>query len=244
MSITKELPIPAAVPLTGRQLAWRVAVVCPLLLGPLWSLALTPVLPGAQLATWSGAILVLLCGVSAYTDLRWHRIYNWATYTAFLWGVLLNVAAGGAELLGRELSPELIQQAPYWNLGAIGLGKALVAGVAIFALMFVLYRLTGGGAGDVKIAAAIAIHLGLERGITMLAFSYLAAGIYGVCLLIWYIGPWACIVYLLRLAGSKLLPGRVDRPGPMDRGLMMKRLPLGGFFALGTLAVLMEGLLW
>lgn len=244
MSAANEIILPEAARLSGRRLAWQVALVLPLLLGPLWAAALTPHWPEAHLATWSGAILLALVAACAYTDTRWHRIYNWATYTAFLWGILLNAAAGFSEVLGRPLDPESLTTAPWLNLGAIGIGKALLAGAVTFVLMFVLYRLSGGGAGDVKIATAIAVHLGLEQGLAMLAFSYLAAGIYGVSLLIWHVGPWACLVYLLRKGGNKLLPGWVAPPQEVDKGLMMKRIPLGGFFAIGTLAVLTEGLMW
>lgn len=224
-----------------RRLAWRVALLLPLLVGPLWSLFFSPALPEAHLATWSGGILIFLIATSAYTDLRWHRIYNWATYTAFLWGLMINAVPEVAAALGYPLE----EPRPAWlNLGAIGLGKSLLAGVVIFALMFTLYRLSGGGAGDVKLATALAVHLGLEKALAMLVYSYLAGGVYGLCLLTWYVGLWSSIKYIFRKLGSKVFPGWVVPPLEVDQGLLMKRIPLGGFFALGTLVVLFEDLMW
>src|SRR5262245_42371565 len=75
-----------------RRRAWRVALLLPLVLGPLWILLLGG-LPLGTVATGAGMLLVLAAGAAAYTDLRWRKIYNWTTYSTFLWAVGLNIAA-------------------------------------------------------------------------------------------------------------------------------------------------------
>lgn len=213
--------------------------------GPLWASVFSDDFPRAQWASWAGGLLLVVIGVCAYTDLRWHRIFNWATYSAFLWGLLINLALDVSHWIGQPIQPLGHPGNPPWlNLGAIGLGRSLIAGLITFLLMFILYRISGGGAGDVKIATAIAVYLGLERSFSMLVYSYLAAGLYGLSLILWKLGPVASIGYVIRKFGSNLLPGRIAPPSEFDKTLLMSRIPLGGFFAIGTLAVLAEDLPW
>jgi len=240
-----EQTLPMDPRLARRRIAWRVALALPLVIGPLWSGLLTPYLPRVFLSSWAGGILVVLVGVCAYTDVRWHRIFNWATYTAFLWGLTLNAAQDVSVWAGYPLErAALSDPSPWLHLGSIGLGRSLLSGIITFVLMFILYRISGGGAGDVKLGTAISVYLGLERSFSMLIYSYLAAGIYGLCLIIWHVGVWSSLVFLFRKVGSSLFPTRIGPPDDADKSLLMQRIPLGGFFAIGTLAVLAEDLSW
>src|SRR5262245_2356722 len=80
-------PVPAAAPerTIPRVLLWRLAWITPPVLALPW-LAVARSLPvGPFFASLTGMLFVLLALVTTTTDLRWQRIYNWATYTAVGW---------------------------------------------------------------------------------------------------------------------------------------------------------------
>src|SRR5262249_11533535 len=68
-----------------RTRPWRAALLAPLVLAWPW-LAVTHDLgvPGVA-ASVNGLLLALLLGTTTVTDLLWHRIFNWTTYTVVLW---------------------------------------------------------------------------------------------------------------------------------------------------------------
>src|SRR5262245_6999996 len=68
---------------------WYAALVLPFVLGPVWCLAWSS--QSHWLGTFSGLVLLAVLGTCAVTDVRGHRIYNWATYSAFLWALLINI---------------------------------------------------------------------------------------------------------------------------------------------------------
>ena len=143
----------------GRALAWKLAFFVPLLicLVSVWS----PVPPTSVWWTASGLLLLVLMATISVTDLLWCRIPNWATYSAFAWGLAINAYASTA-------GDESLRQ----SLGAVGLQQSLLGALIPFGVMLVIFSLTGGGAGDVKLFAALGTLLG--PGATAMAFLYTA----------------------------------------------------------------------
>jgi Flp pilus assembly protein protease CpaA len=212
----------------ARKLAWTSAFALPAMLAPVW-LTLTPSwTTPSQVGTVSGLLLVLLVAVVSYTDIRWRKIPNWATYTAFGYAVGLNA-------LGA-LTGETHQ---FW-LGSVGLGNSLMGATVLFLSMLVVFSFTGGGAGDVKLVACLGALLGLGRGLDAVLFSFVVAG---VVLLSWGIlsrGPVVALGSLLRSVGHYCLPMWVSPPQEEQRRLLHAPIPLAPFFAAGSLIVLFE----
>lgn len=232
--------VDAPVLMTRRQICWAVALSLPLVVGPVWCLALQS--QTHRLATLSGLVLLATLAVSAITDAREQRIYNWATYSAVLWALLINLTAtllsgGGAEsALAFGPAPVI---GPHW-LGGVGIGQCLAGATLCFGITLVGYHLSGSGAGDVKLAAVIGAVLGVQQGVYAVVYSYIVAA---VAIVVWSIynnGPMALAKAGLRAVGSLLGPIWPLPPGPKDKALLFKPIPLGPYFLIGTLLVVLE----
>jgi prepilin signal peptidase PulO-like enzyme (type II secretory pathway) len=226
--------------MTPRQTHWAAALALPLVIGPVWCLALQS--PSHRLGTLSGFVLLAVLAVSAVTDAREHRIYNCATYSAVLWALLINVTA--SILSGGEGSSLFVFVpasfvGPQW-LGGVGIGQSLVGLALCFGITLIGYHLSGSGAGDVKLAAAIGSVLGLQLGVYAVVYSYIIAA---VAIVVWSIynnGPLALVKAGSRAVGSLLGPLWPFPPSPKDNALLLKPIPLGPYFAIGTLLVVLE----
>jgi prepilin signal peptidase PulO-like enzyme (type II secretory pathway) len=206
----------------ARRTAWCAALSIPLVLGPIWVCLVSPI--SATLAgTLGGFILAILLCVSSYTDFRWHRIPNWATYPAMLWALVLNAIPGSL----------------FDRLGGIGLSASLSGMMVCFGVMLLVYRVAGGGAGDVKLAAAVGALLGLQRGLVAIFWCYVLAATIGLIVAAWRVGPLRLAMLLLRQLGATLAPAWVAPPSDTDREILVAPVPLGLFFALGTLMSLL-----
>lgn len=196
------------------------AALVPAVLGPAWVVLAGRLLPGQPLATLAGLVLLLTLTACAYTDLTRRRIPNWATYTAVLWALVLNAAAAW------------IGPRPW--LGAVGIVESLLGLGACFLVLLMIYRASGSGAGDVKLAGAIGALLGPERGLNALVLTYLAAGVAIGAWAVWTVGPIRLFGGLARRVGSWAFPGRVARPSADQEQLLRRSVPLAPFFGIGT----------
>jgi Flp pilus assembly protein protease CpaA len=229
---------------TNHQTRWTTALALPLVAGPLWCLAWRGHIgwPG----TLAGFVLLAAVLTSAVTDFRNHRIYNWVTYSAFLWALVINTAAS---ILSTDTTyPASIFHAapvigPEW-LGGVGLRQCLAGAALCFAVVLVAYHLSGGGAGDVKLATVIGALAGVRYGIFAVGYSYIIAAIVMTLWTIYNNGPIALAKAILRAIGNwiGMRLARFGIPWPFppteaDIKLLFKRIPLGPFFAIGTLLV-------
>ena len=228
-----------------RRRAWLLALIVPLLLGPLWCWGLWELLP-RRTAAFSGLILVLMLSVSTVTDALWRKIFNWATYSAALWLVAVNAFASAATWISpaspaRERLDEYLAPSPWVErLGAIGLDASLAGGAVCFLVLLMAYQLARGGAGDVKLATVLGLGLGVKQGLLAVGLSYIVAG---AAILVWTIktrGPLTLASALLRKAGSLLFPVWVAPPEREQTKLLEKPIPLAPFFAIGSFIVLLE----
>jgi len=126
------------------------------------------------------ALTILVTGLAVYTDIRWGKIFNYLTFPALLAGVTINSIVGGLD-------------GAIWSLEGVALGFALFIVSALFG------RILGGG--DIKllmaigalqgpyflawaifytalVGAALAIGVGLYRGVLGKRLRYLAASVY------------------------------------------------------------------
>ena len=224
---------------TTNQTRWTVALVLPLLVGPLWCM-------GYQgnfgwLGSLSGFVLLVVLVTSAITDFQEHRIFNWATYSAALWALGINVAAtllSSGEADYPLLSPAQVV-GPQW-LGGVGLSQCLAGAAICFGFTLVAYNMSGGGAGDVKLATVIGALLGVHDGIFAVGYSYIVAAIAIIVWSVYHIGPLALVKAAVRKLGTMLGPLWPFPPSDSDVKLLVRPIPLGPYFAIGTLLVVLD----
>ena len=125
-------------------------------------------------------------------------------------------------------------------MGGVGLKECLAGAASAFAVTLIGYHLSSGGAGDVKLAAVIGALLGFQQGIFAVAYSYVAAAL---AIIVWSAysnGPLALVKAAGRTIGSWLGPFSPFATSSTDTALLLKPIPLGPYFAIGTLLVVME----
>ncbi|MCC9608588.1 A24 family peptidase [Blastopirellula sp. JC732] len=218
---------------------WRIGWLLPAVaLAVAATLTLVPLQGGWK--TGGGLMLLIAVAIAAFTDIRQRRIYNWLTYPLFLWALGLNLVASigwPQEGTAAFAFTEAIPVGPA-ALGAIGIGQSLSGAATCFTILLVAYLLSGGGAGDVKIAACIGACLGMRAGLFALITCYLAAAAVCVVWSMWKHGPVKIGVGFARKAAAILIPGFVAPPDQDQTLLLEKPVPLGPFFALGSIVAL------
>lgn len=166
----------------------------------------------------AGPVLLVLV-VCTITDLRRHRIYNWATYSAFLWGIAASIIVRAADEQSEVVGP----------------GDAIGGAIVCFLLMMFAYSLSGRrGAGDVKLAAVLGAWLGVRMGLSTIMHTYAVAGVAVVCWLMILVGPVRVVRYLLHTLGALLLPKQISLPKPDTLPQVRLAVPMGPFFLIGT----------
>jgi prepilin peptidase CpaA len=223
-----------------RRTYWAAALAMPLVIGPFWCLAWSA--QGHWLGTLAGLVLLAVLGTCAVTDVQSHRIYNWATYSAFLWAILINLAASA---LSRGGEPLWSTASGAWvagqsMLGGVGIGQSLAGAGLCFLITLAGYHMSGRGAGDVKLAAALGALLGIQHGIFAVAYSYIVAAVAIIVWSTWVNGPLAIVKAGFRTIGKVFGPLWPFPPGPSDTALLLRPIPLGPYFAIGTLLVVLE----
>lgn len=179
-------------------------------------------------ATTTGPLLGLLC-LTTITDLLQNKIYNWATYTSFFWAIIVNALATTLQ------APEEF----FISYGVVGLASCLLGAASCFGLMFVAYHLSRfQGAGDVKLATALGAWLGVQNGIMAILYTYILAGVILSCWFMIRFGPWPLIRYFSRSFLVWLLPSFFIGPDPVHLPELKRPVPMGAFFAFGTVLVL------
>lgn len=109
---------------------------------------------------------------AAFTDIRTHKLPNWLTVSAFVAGVLFHVIWGPGT----------------WSEGLAFSLKGFALG---FGVLFVLFAIGGGGAGDVKLMGAIGAWLGW----------LLTLEVYFLTALLVALGALAAMIYHLATKG-------------------------------------------
>ena len=240
ITANRSIGLPAS--MTTKQLCWAVALALPLVVGPVWCLAWYAVSLNHWLGTLAGLVLLAVLGTCAVTDVRSHKIYNWATYSAFLWAILISVAATSMSS-GEGALNQAYQRASMIGpqmLGGVGPGQCLAGAALCFLITLFGYHLSARGAGDVKLATAIGALLGVHNGVFAVAYSYVVAAAAIIVWSTWVNGPMALVKAMGRSFGALLGPLWPFRPTPADGRLLLRPIPLGPYFAIGTLLVVLE----
>jgi Flp pilus assembly protein protease CpaA len=206
-----------------------------------------------------GVCVLAAALVGAVTDFKWQRIPNFITYSTFLWVLALKAVAsiGAPPVTQNEPVPSVqeISSAATppsasdllvdgrWRriVTSISLADSLGGGLGCFLIMVSVYRASGGGAGDVKLAAALGAGLGVERGLSMLIWTYAIAGTLMLVIVCVRSGPFYFLKATLRSVASVLAPGWAAPPSDEQRAFLRTPVPLGPSFAIGTLIASLGG---
>ena len=120
-------------------------LLVPLAFGPLWAAIAPRWFSNPEATCVSGFVLLALLLVCTYTDLRWLRIPNWATYSALLWAWGLSLAAplelairGEALALCTFCNPHAPVPAPVSYLSQLPLSESWWGAVACLAALLAL----------------------------------------------------------------------------------------------------------
>jgi Flp pilus assembly protein protease CpaA len=224
----------------SKRNCWAAALALPLVAGPVWCLAWS--LQYHWLGTLAGLVLLAVLAACTVTDIQRHRIYNWATYSAFLWALVINAVAsawpGEGEIL-TSISSRAAIVGPKM-LGGVGISQSLGGAALCFMITLIGYHLSARGAGDVKLAAALGALLGVHHGVFAVAYSYIVAAVAIIVWSAWVNGPLAIVKACFRTIGNLFGPLWPFPPSSSDTALLVRPIPLGPYFAIGTLLVVLE----
>lgn len=239
---------PAPAPVFGwaapKTRPWRTAWLLPLLVAVPWLVLMRGVGTTTFYAGLAGMLFCLLGTTATITDLLWRRIYNWATYPAIVWllGLQLVVAVvpepvtvADPSFRAWSAASESVAQTIPTLFALPALGDSIVGLVLGFGVMFVLYSIFGGGAGDLKLMTAYGALLGANQVLMTLAFGYILAGVVAGCYLLWVIGVRGMMVGIAHFMG--LLP-RDYEVDPAWKATLAKRMPMAPFFTVGAIIAL------
>jgi len=218
--------------------SWGTAWAAPPVVGAAWAAAAALPAGGVDpvVGTAAAGVLALLCATAAWTDLRERRIPNRATYPALAWSLVVHgvLTAASWTAWGDAVADFAARRVtPIGGLGDAALGLA-VGGLPLA----VQYRLTGRGAGDVKLAAAIGSWIGPRPAAVTLLAAYCLGGAYAAARACFVVGPWSVARHLGRSLGAFLAPSWVAEPQGPEGSALEEPVPMAGFLAVGVIAAI------
>jgi Flp pilus assembly protein protease CpaA len=188
--------------------------------------------------TVADLMAMLLLSVAATTDLRWRRVYNWTTYPIALMAAVIALLVTFCQQFGIPFQP----------FGTLSLGGFLAGAIGCGLVMLIPYQLSGGGAGDVKLAVALGGLLGFSTAFWALAAGYLLAASWVVFKSFWEFNSWSLASGLVRQLGHQVghrsASMAICPPTIRQQEILAQPMPLAGFFGLGALFVRIGGLPW
>jgi prepilin peptidase CpaA len=161
------------------------------------------------------ALLVL----SAYWDIRYRKIPNWATLPAIVLGLGINGLHYG-----------------WGGMKASGIG--FLVGFAAFLVLFVLGWM---GGGDVKLMAAVGALKGYPFVTSALFYSLLVGVVIGLAMVIWNrrtVRTFRNLFYVVGSRISRLIPRQNIIPQETQK------MPFGLAIVLGTVLAMIAGYTW
>lgn len=213
-------------------------------LGPVIPAAVGPTLIGNLLPipynTACGIALLFVLITCIWTDCNWHKIPNWLTYPGFFWALVLNIVGSSLAIGSSTLeTPDRWQFVGPPQLGAVGIERSLLGAAVCFAGMFLASGRLRSAGGDVKLGIVLGSYLGPYNGLLALCFGYVVAGSVSLVLCIAHYGALRLLKFSFAWVGSRVAPQLVDRPYFGDARFLYRPIPLGAYFAIGTLISLL-----
>ncbi len=168
-----------------------------------------------SLAVVCAVLTVLLVGAAMITDLRWRRIPNFLTFSAFGVALVVRISFQG------------------WA----GLGDALVGAVLAPGLLLLLHAGRGLGMGDLKLAAAIGAIVGPLLAISTILLSAVAGGLLAIA---WRLRPGTQLAQTIGifLIGLPFVKKQRKESSPPVTRTAAATIPYGVALGIGSLTAL------
>jgi len=173
-------------------------------------------------------LMLVLLITASYTDMRWRKIYNWSIYPVLAWSAVI------ACLHSLGVHFGLPQGLPTAELGALGMTGFVMGTVGCGLIMLIPYRMSHGGAGDVKLAMALGGLLGFLPAIVALACGYILAASYILVAPLVHADTRPLIRTLARTVGHRYVHASIAPPSAARAAALQQPVPLAGFFAMGV----------
>lgn len=158
--------------------------------------------------------LGLTIGLAAWTDWRWHKIYNKLLGPAFLLAIFLHGIEGGLA----------------------GVGTSLLGALVGFSLLLIPYFLGGMAAGDVKFLAVIGAFGGSQFVFTSFLYGAIIGGVISAILLV---RRGALGVTLKRFLLVLPVMSKAKDWEELVRDARQEKFPYGVAIAMGTVLALL-----
>jgi prepilin peptidase CpaA len=181
-------------------------------------------------------LLLALVAIASITDLLWHKIYNWTTYSGIV-AAFATSTAGWALLASGRVTEKFLRERLGWISPRECLLGLLVCG-AVMVLCFAVFEV---GGGDVKLIAMLGAVLGPEEGIEAMLWTFVLGGCMALVVLIWRVGPWRLAAGVVRQVVSTLRLGRLSPLSAAERAQLQPPLFLAPS-ALAAVAIVRFGL--
>lgn len=163
-------------------------------------------------------ILAIILIISAFTDLRYHKVYNFITVPGMILGLGLNGITYG------------------WT----GLANSAIGLLFGFVILFIVFIFGGMGGGDVKLMGAVGALMGFPFIFWAVCYTGLVGGIMALSVMIWKGVLWQSLKRIGRSFITLLLPWLVMEPLKKEHSY---KVPYGLAIGIGTFwALLMERL--
>lgn len=176
---------------------------------------------------------------AARSDLKTCRIPNSITYSGILVGLLFGII----EVVIPHSSPIDTEGVTVWPIQRLSIGfveSLLGMGIA-FVFMFWMWKCGTTGGGDVKLVAALGAFLGVRLSFSVVIWAYLTAGIGSLSIASWQHGLIPTALTAVRCVGRMFVPHSIWGESGCETAILRRRIPMGGYFLLGTLMVLFGG---
>jgi prepilin peptidase CpaA len=211
---------------------WFWAWTAPWLLAMPWWYAASGVNLPAPVQGLSGLVLTLLLVTASGTDLAARRIRNWTTYPAMTYALALNALAS------LSLRQEWSQLAAL--CGGVGFTESALGGILCFSGAFTMFLVFAGGAGDVKLMAAIGALVGWRDGFQIWLCTMLFAAAFSLAYAAWRTGWRSLVGFCMRLFGDAgtVVQARLGDAGSNVESVLRQHLPMAPFYSLGVIVVL------
>jgi len=169
------------------------------------------------------AILAVVLVVSAYTDVRYGRIYNVVTYPALAVALIGHGVWGGFH--GGE--------------GCMGLLDVVVGFAAGFGSLLAVWLAGGIGAGDVKLMGTVGALAGWRFALAAMFYGFAFAALMALIVLLHRRILWNTVCRVGRFLVLAMTPGKGGNPATADS----PKIPFGFALCLGSAAAMSEVLI-
>ncbi|WP_437188312.1 prepilin peptidase [Planctomicrobium sp. SH668] len=234
---TDSQPVTSVALTSTRRRLWQISFAFPLFLAPISFLSWR--FTAHRLGTMCGLLLIVFGLVCLITDYRWQKIYNWVTYPALIWFLLINSIASSLPVQTSvsnqtsELNLSLPPVGPPF-LGAIGIGESVMGAVVFLAAASMISGIARLGGGDIKMMTVIGAALGVREAFLAMIIAYLLAGIVSLAMLLRRVGFFKLGRFSLQWIGHTLLPVSFSKPELGESEFLSQPVPVGGFLACGA----------